>query len=100
MILRKKDREMIVKIAERTISKPFHIWAYGSRVNGKAHETSDLDLVIKKDEKLPINELTEFKENLKLSNIPIIVQTVDWNRIPESFQKNIMNSYEVLTEER
>jgi hypothetical protein len=38
-------------------------------VNGKAHDTSDLDLVVIKDEKIPISELNNFKDSLRFSNI-------------------------------
>ncbi len=98
MIIREKDKQAIINLSKKTIKTPSHIWAFGSRINGDAHETSDLDLVIvsNTNEKLDINELMEFKEQLKKSNIPILVQVMDWNSIPESFQKNILKNYEVL----
>ena len=43
MILRVKDREAISQIARESFSTPIEIWAYGSRVNGHAHQASDLD---------------------------------------------------------
>jgi uncharacterized protein len=51
---------------------PMKIWAFGSRVNGQAHDTSDLDLVIKTKsaELLSCVEIFRFKEALQESNIP------------------------------
>ncbi len=98
MLLREKDKNEIALIAEQTIKTPSQILAYGSRVNGDAHDTSDLDLVIVTKEKKPldIDELLDFRESLKKSNIPILIQVLDWGRIPESFRENILKNYEIL----
>lgn len=98
MIIRQKDKEQIISLAKKNLSQSLKILAYGSRVNGEAHDTSDLDLVIvsKDEEKININEFVEFKEALSDSNIPIFVQVLDWNRIPESFHKNILANNEEL----
>ncbi len=98
MLLRDKDREAIISISKETFKIPITIWAYGSRVNGSAHDMSDLDLVlISKDaSKINISEYVNFKESLVDSNIPILIQVLDWNRIPEYFHKNILSNYEEL----
>lgn len=98
MKLREQDKIRIENIVKQTLRTPLEIWAYGSRVNGDAHDTSDLDLVIltKSKKKLDIDEFMSFKTALQKSNIPILVQVVDWNRIPESFHKNILSNYEIL----
>jgi predicted nucleotidyltransferase len=100
MLIRDKDKLEIIKIAKETIKTPSQIWAFGSRVNGDAHDTSDLDLVIvsNSNKKIDIDEFMSFKEALRDSNIPILIQVLDWNRIPESFHKNILMKYEVLVE--
>lgn len=71
------------------------IWAYGSRISGEAHEASDLDLVVKSfnDSSKNIYELKELVNN---SDIPIIVDILDYNNIPESFQKEIEKNYIVI----
>ena len=98
MLLRDKDREAIISIAQNTFKEPISIWAYGSRVNGQAHDMSDLDLTLisKESSKIDINEYIDFKEALTDSNIPIFIQALDWNRIPHYFHKNILDNYEVL----
>ena len=96
--LREKDRNAIIQIAIQTLGNNAEVWAYGSRVNGGSHETSDLDLVIKTPLKTPLlpEQLTKFKLELQESNIPINVQSLDWNAIPENFKKNILMNYVVL----
>ena len=98
MLLRDKDRELIVSLAKETLKHPSSLWAYGSRVTGEAHDTSDLDLVIvsKDGQKIDIDEFIDFKEALQNSNIPILTQVFDWHRLPESFHKNILVNYEEI----
>jgi len=96
--LREKDKNAIIKIAIQTLGNHTEVWAYGSRVKGSSHETSDLDLVIKTPSNDPLlpEQLAKFKLELQESNIPINVQSLDWNAIPENFKKNILMDYEVF----
>jgi uncharacterized protein len=97
ILLRNKDKELLITIFE-TVALPIEVWAYGSRVNGKAHEGSDLDLVIRTLDlqKLPLDVFLDLEEKIKESNIPIVVELFDWARLPESFHKNILAQHEVL----
>ena len=101
MILRNKDKQHILAIASHTIKTPIEIWAYGSRVNGSAHETSDLNLVLRTKDLKALNssEYNDFKLKLEQSTIPILIQVFDWADMPPSFQNNIVQGYEVLTNE-
>jgi predicted nucleotidyltransferase len=97
MILRDKDKARLIALFE-TVPIPIEVWAYGSRVNGTAHEGSDLDLVIRTAtlQKMPIDIYMELKEKIQESNIPIVVELFDWARLPQSFHKNIEAQHEVL----
>ncbi len=68
------------------------IWAYGSRINGEAHEASDLDLVVKSFNDVN-KSLFELKELINDSDIPIIVDILEFDKIPLSFQKEIEKDY-------
>ena len=98
MILASKYKKQICAIANQSFSTSCHIIAYGSRVNGDAHDTSDLDLVIKSntDNSISVDEVIEFKYNLENSNIPILIEVLIWDKLPESFKSNILNRYEIL----
>ena len=68
------------------------IWAYGSRISGDSHTGSDLDLTIKtfNDENKHIYELKNlFEEN----DIPFLVDIVEFDKLSNSFQKEIEKSY-------
>lgn len=67
------------------------VWAYGSRINGTAHEGSDLDLVLVGD-----GDIYALKEALQESNIPFLVDVVKFENLPESFKKEILKKYVVL----
>jgi len=97
MLLREKDKKELVNIFQN-VETPIEVWAYGSRVNGKAHSGSDLDLVIRKQDLSPLdmNEFGALCEKITDSNIPILVELRDWARLPTSFHKNIEANYEVL----
>ena len=76
------------------------VWAYGSRVNGESHEGSDLDLVVRDPDlkRIPSGPLADLIEALEDSNVPILVQTHDWARLPESFHREIERHYVVFQE--
>lgn len=101
MTLRKTDLEVLQRIFAST-ETPLEVWAYGSRVNGSAHEGSDLDLVIRGKDltRIDIDLFLDLKDQIRESNIPILVEVLDWARIPESFQRNIEQHFEVIFESK
>ena len=74
------------------------VWAYGSRVNGRGHEGSDLDLVLRGPglKKIALERLMDFEEAVRESTIPILVEARDWARLPERFQREIEREYVVV----
>ena len=74
------------------------VWAYGSRVNGRSHDGSDLDLVLRGPglHEIPVRQVTDFAEAMRDSSIPFLVEARDWARLPERFQREIERGYVVL----
>ena len=74
------------------------VWAYGSRVNGRSHDGSDLDLVLRSPKlaEIDISRLADFIEALQDSTIPFLVEARDWARLPESFYHEIEREHVVL----
>ncbi|MFB1488450.1 MULTISPECIES: nucleotidyltransferase family protein [unclassified Thiocapsa] len=74
------------------------VWAYGSRVNGDHYDASDLDLVVRQPDDLTRRQpdLDEVAAAFSDSDLPILVQIVDWARIPEAFREEIEAGYVVL----
>lgn len=76
------------------------VWAYGSRVNGRSHDGSDLDLVLRGPglQEIPIDDLADFEEALRESTIPFLVEARDWARLPKRFHPEIERKYVVVVE--
>ncbi len=74
------------------------VWAYGSRVNGDYYDSSDLDLVVRQPDDLKCRQtqLHEVIEAFSESDLPIIVQVVDWAAIPDTFHTEIQSNYAVM----
>ena len=74
------------------------VWAYGSRVSGRSHKGSDLDLVLRGSGlvKIELSRLADFEEALRESTIPFLVEARDWARLPQSFHREIERDHVVL----
>ncbi len=71
------------------------VWAYGSRITGRSHDGSDLDLVLRGPnlQEIPIGQLGDFEEAVRESTIPFLVEARDWARLPERFHGEIERNY-------
>jgi predicted nucleotidyltransferase len=88
---------MLLKILAQHVPDA-EVWAYGSRVNGGAHEGSDLDLVVRSPDQLhaPQKNLHLLRDALTESNLPMLVEVLDWARIPETFRREIERQHVVV----
>ena len=76
------------------------VWAYGSRVQGRSHDGSDLDLVVRGRDgaKVSLARLGALTEAFQESRIPFVVEARDWVRLPASFHREIERCFVVLVE--
>ena len=89
-------RKQLEALLEEHVSGT-EVWVYGSRVNGRSHEGSDLDLVIRSPSLEPLGGgFYDLLEAIDKSNIPIVVQAYDWAMLPESFHRDIEQDYVIL----
>ena len=95
--LSQDDRE-ILEVMFREHLPGVEVWAYGSRVNGRSFEGSDLDLVLRAPDlkEIPNDQLAKFKDAVYESNIPFLVDARDWTRLPKRFQKEIESEKQIL----
>lgn len=66
------------------------VLAYGSRMSGNSHAGSDLDIVIKSTDEQSAARIDGFRNALRDSNLPMLIDVLDWQYIPETFQARIM----------
>lgn len=67
------------------------VWAFGSRVTGKARKYSDLDLAIGGEKLLPFALLAELEHDFSESDLSFRVDIVDWASVNEAFKAAIAN---------
>ena len=74
------------------------VWAYGSRVSGRSHDGSDLDLVLRSPGlgKIDVSRLADLEDALRDSTIPFLVEMHDWARLPAGFHLVIERRHVVL----
>ncbi|MBS0498627.1 MAG: nucleotidyltransferase domain-containing protein [Gammaproteobacteria bacterium] len=97
LLLRERDRQRLIALLNAYLPD-ITAWAYGSRVNGTAHDASDLDLVLRSADLSPIpaGEFESFLQALRESNIPILIEARDWARLPSAFHQEILKKYVVV----
>jgi len=71
------------------------VWAYGSRVKGLSHATSDLDLVVLHTHAPTsiVCQLTKLRQAFQESTLPIFIDVMDWTRLPEDFRQEIQTKH-------
>ena len=76
----------------------FEVWAYGSRVDGRSHDASDLDLVLRNPADLhqPIENLSQLKQSFIDSNLPFLVDVMDWACLPVSYREEIKKRHIIV----
>ncbi|MXY16679.1 MAG: nucleotidyltransferase domain-containing protein [Acidobacteria bacterium] len=95
--LASKHRQVLEALLRKHVPD-VEAWAYGSRVTGRGHDGSDLDLVLRGPglKKIPAAHLGDFEEAVRESNIPFLVEARDWARLPKEFHREIERDYVVL----
>ncbi|WP_133512357.1 nucleotidyltransferase family protein [Candidatus Thiosymbion oneisti] len=75
--LRPRHAAMVRDILHRLVPDR-SVWAFGSRVTGKARRYSDLDLVVMGDRPLPSPSRQALQEAFEESDLPFRVDVLDW----------------------
>ena len=90
LILDDKDLFLVQTLLQRWVPDAL-VMAYGSRVKGGCHEGSDLDLVIQNpvNPEQAIREMPSLKQAFSESDIPILVDVMDWAYLPKSYRDEI-----------
>ena len=85
-----QDKKILFSLLEQYLPQTT-VWAYGSRVSGRALPCSDLDLVVfsSAEQKCRISLL---KEALEESNLSFRVDLLEWDSLPDNFKASIAGS--------
>lgn len=80
----KNEYSIILNILKEYFDR-YSFYYYGSRVKGTFNKTSDLDILIKGNQEMPLKNLVELKEKFDESKLPYIVNFTDYNSIDDNF---------------
>jgi len=74
------------------------VCAFGSRVTGKARRFSDLDLAVMTETPLDWRALEALKDAVAESDLPFMVDVLDWAVTAETFRRTIAPQLVVVQE--
>jgi predicted nucleotidyltransferase len=74
--------------------------AFGSRLQGNAYKYSDLDLVLVGNGKLDWQRIESLKDAFAASDLPMIVDVIDWHALSDEFKAVIEKSHEIIQKKR
>lgn len=84
-----RDRQLVLGILAAHLPPEITAWVFGSRATGRARPFSDLDLAIDAGRPLTLDETAILREALCDSDLPFLVDVVDWHAIDARFRKLI-----------
>ena len=91
-----EQRQILLDLLSKYLANT-KVWAFGSRVKWTTRSNSDLDLVVFSSPEQD-SHVSALIEALEESNLPFRVDLLVWDKLPESFQRNIEEGYVVLVE--
>ena len=86
-----KAEQKIINNILKEYARNYSFYYYGSRVKGAFNKTSDLDILIKGENEMPLPDLIKLKEKMNESRLPYIVNFTDYNSVDENFYNLIKN---------
>jgi len=84
-----QHERIVLDILDAHLPAGAAVWAFGSRVSGRARRYSDLDLAIDAGRRLTIDETATLRESFDESDLPYRVDIVDWQAISDEFHRLI-----------
>lgn len=77
---------LVQAILRRALPRSAQVWGFGSRANGKAKRSSDLDLAVDAGRPLTREEEGTLADAFEESDLPYKVDVVDMHRVSASFK--------------
>lgn len=86
--LSSKQVDLIKSVLQKNFGNA-DFWIYGSRVKGNAKKFSDVDIIIKGRKIFTIFDIGRAKTDLAESDLPYLVDIIDWHSVTEGFLETI-----------
>ena len=88
------QRETVISLLSEHLPNTV-AWVYGSRIRKISRPASDLDMVVFASPQ-QARAVSELRESFEESNLPFRVDLFIWDKVPESFRKQIEGEHVVL----
>lgn len=75
-----------------------HAFVFGSRARGDHRPLSDLDLLIKSDQPVPLGTIAKLEIAFSSSDLPFKVDIVDWAMLSDEFRVKITPELSALAQ--
>ena len=92
----KKDELSIVKNTLDRHLQHVDYFVFGSRAKNTAKHYSDLDIALVGREPISLKILSALEEDFAESDLPFMVDLVDWQRISSEFQDKIKSEWKKI----
>jgi len=87
-----EDLQQVKKIILLSLAEyPVRIVLFGSHATGRAGASSDIDVAVLPDTELPVGLLSEVRERLEESHVPVKVDLVDLAKADEAFRHRVLS---------
>lgn len=93
-----KLKQEILQIVGRHLNlDEYHLFFFGSRVNGKGTERSDIDVGIEGKSEIAVEIMGKIGEELEKLPILYKIELVDFKKVPADFRKVATKTIETIT---
>ena len=87
----KKPEHIIKNILEKFLDpKDYEFYIFGSRADGQADTFSDYDIGVSGKRSIPLKTLSLIREAFEESDLPYMVDIVDFSHVSQKFRKQAL----------
>ena len=85
--IRPSDLRIVRDVLRRHLPADVRVWVFGSRASWMTKDSSDLDLALEGEHRIPPQRLSALESAFEDSDLPFAVDVVDVNRISRRFRR-------------
>ena len=95
--LEKLKREVLEIIGKYLNIKEFRVFFFGSRVEGKGNEHSDIDIGIEGEKEISYETISAIREEIENLSTLYKIEVVDFKKTSDDFREVALQSVEPIT---
>ncbi len=89
MVLTPNEKTIVLTILQQHLPQGVHAFLFGSRVDGSAKKTSDLDILVKGGSEIDLRTMALLRDAFEESDLPFNVDLLDFHALTEKMYANI-----------